>query len=257
MQRIRAKKLSDVIMEQIESMILDGNLTAGQRLPAERELAEKFAVSRPSLREAIQKLEAKGLVYRRQGGGTFVQSELALLENAPLLELIASRPESQFDLLEFRLALEGMAAYYAALRGTEAQKQEIQQAYKAVQKLQQQEPDNQAAQAKALSSFYQQMIQASHNMVMLHIFRGLLPLLEDNIRRNLEVLCADPDVSEQMNRQRVRILDAIVASDPEQARLASNEHLAFIEETLLNINRQNSNLQRSLRRIELPQNHET
>ncbi|GAA0354183.1 pyruvate dehydrogenase complex transcriptional repressor PdhR [Bowmanella denitrificans] len=253
MQRIRARKLSEVIMEQLESMILDGKLAAGERLPSERELAERFAVSRPSLREAIQKLEVKGLVVRKQGGGTFVQTKLALLENAPLLELIASRPESQFDLLEFRLALEGMAAYYAALRGDERQIAAIRQAYAAVKQVQEQSVRDIEAEASALASFYLEMIQASHNMVMLHIFRGLQPLLKDNIRRNLEVLSAYPDVSEQIDRQRVRILDAIVASDPDQARLASNEHLAFIEETLLNINRQNTNMQRTLRRIEMPE----
>ncbi|GAB3011384.1 GntR family transcriptional regulator [Bowmanella dokdonensis] len=253
MQRIRAKKLSDVILEQLESMILDGNLAAGQKLPSERDLAEQFAVSRPSLREAIQKLEAKGLVQRKQGGGTFVQTKLALLENAPLLDLIASRPESQFDLLEFRLALEGMAAYYAALRGTEDQIQAIQEAFAEVRAAQRQEPRDILLEAATLAEFYLQMMQASHNMVMQHIFRGLKPLLQDNIRRNLEVLSTYPEVSEQIDRQRVKILDAIVASDPEQARLASNEHLAFIEETLLNINRQNTNMQRSLRRIEMPE----
>ncbi|MDF2178412.1 pyruvate dehydrogenase complex transcriptional repressor PdhR [Aliiglaciecola sp. CAU 1673] len=250
MQRIQAKKLSDVIVEQIESMILDGKLIAGQRLPAERDLAEQFDVSRPSLREAIQKLEAKGLVNRKQGGGTFVQTRLALVENAPLLELIAAKPESQFDLLEFRHALEGMAAYYAALRGTPQQVEAIQAAFVEVKAVQQQQDI--AAEAKALAGFYLEMIQASQNMVLLHIFRGLQPLLQDNIRRNLEVLSSQPQLSEQINRQRLRILDAIVAGDPEQARRASNEHLAFIEETLLNINRQDSRTQRSLRRIEMP-----
>ncbi|GGO68792.1 pyruvate dehydrogenase complex transcriptional repressor PdhR [Bowmanella pacifica] len=253
MQRIRATKLSDVIMEQLESMILDGKLTPGERLPSERDLAERFAVSRPSLREAIQKLEVKGLVVRKQGGGTFVQSKLAVLENAPLLELIASRPESQFDLLEFRLALEGMAAYYAALRGNEQQIEAIKQAYEKVRLAQENDRSDFEAHAQGLASFYLEVIQASHNMVMLHIFMGLQPLLKDNIRRNLEVLSTYPEVSEQIDRQRVRILDAIVASDPEQARLASNEHLAFIEETLLDINRQNTNMQRTLRRIEMPE----
>ena len=54
------KKLADVITEQLESMILDGSLLAGQRLPPERELAEQFQVSRPSLREAIGNLQARG-----------------------------------------------------------------------------------------------------------------------------------------------------------------------------------------------------
>lgn len=57
--KINQPKISDVIMNQLEQMILEGSLQPGQKLPPERELALQFEVSRPSLREAIQKLEAK------------------------------------------------------------------------------------------------------------------------------------------------------------------------------------------------------
>ena len=67
--KIRQPKLSDVIEQQLERLILEGTLRPGQKLPPERELAVQFDVSRPSLREAIQRLEAKGLLLRRQGGG--------------------------------------------------------------------------------------------------------------------------------------------------------------------------------------------
>ena len=103
--KIKAAKLSDVILQQLENMILEGSLAPGEKLPPERELAKQFEVSRPSLREAIQKLEAKGLVTRRQGGGTFVKNQLEEGLTDPLFDLISKHPESQFDLLEFRHAL--------------------------------------------------------------------------------------------------------------------------------------------------------
>lgn len=65
--KIRQPKLSDVIEQQLEFLILEGTLRPGEKLPPERELAKQFDVSRPSLREAIQRLEAKGLLLRRQG----------------------------------------------------------------------------------------------------------------------------------------------------------------------------------------------
>ncbi len=247
MQRIQSKKLSDVIAEQLEGMILDGSLLAGQKLPPERELAENFAVSRPSLREAIQKLEAKGLVYRKQGGGTFVKRKLTAMVADPLLEMIATRPETQFDLLEFRHALEGMAAYYAALRG---QPEECAALKRALDQLPA-ETDDKDAEAGAVSDFYLLMAQASHNIVLQHVMRSLQPMLKDNIQRNFLVLANQPGVTEQMSRHRRMIVDAIIAQDPEQARQASYEHLAYIEETLLNINRQDSRMQRALRRIEV------
>jgi len=248
-QRIQTRKLSDDIMEHLESMIIDGSYLAGQKLPAERELAEKFAVSRPSIREAIQKLEAKNLVERKQGGGTFVKRQLNALVTDPLLALLSARPETQFDLLEFRHALEGMAAYYAALRG---QPEDYQALEKALNDL----PagidiKDKSVEAEALVNFYLTMALAAHNVVLLHVMRSLQTLLKDNIQRNLEVLASQSKDQENIIKQRKNIVKAILQRDPEQARLASNEHLAYIEETLLNINRQDMRMQRALRRIEV------
>ena len=87
--KIRQPKLSDVIEQQLEFLILEGTLRPGEKLPPERELAKQFDVSRPSLREAIQRLEAKGLLLRRQGGGTFVQNSLWQSFSDPLVELLS------------------------------------------------------------------------------------------------------------------------------------------------------------------------
>ena len=86
---VKQAKLSDVILRQLEALILEGSLQAGEKLPPERELAKQFDVSRPSLREAIQKLEAKGLVNRRQGGGTFVSDQILSGLSDPLFELMS------------------------------------------------------------------------------------------------------------------------------------------------------------------------
>lgn len=248
MQPLQTPKLSDVIAEKLRGWLLDGDLQAGQRLPSERELAEQFAVSRPSLREAIQKLEAQGLLCRKQGGGTFVAPQLAPSLSDPLLQLLAAEPESQFDLLEFRHALEGMAAFYAALRGTEEELQTLQQK---LQDLEDTLPCGDIeGQAKALVAFYLRMAEVSGNRVLQHVMRGLLPLLQENIQANLAMLTKQPQAAEKIHRQRQRILAAIVASDPEGARKASNEHLAFIEATLLEMNSKDSKMLRALRRLE-------
>lgn len=130
--KIRQPKLSDVIEQQLEFLILEEHCVP-EKLPPERELAKQFDVSRPSLREAIQRLEAKGLLLRRQGGGTFVQSSLWQSFSDPLVELLSDHPESQFDLLETRHALEGIAAYYAALRSTDEDKDRIRELHHAIE----------------------------------------------------------------------------------------------------------------------------
>lgn len=249
---IQPKKLAEVIAEQLETMLLDGQWLPGQKLPSERDLAAQFSVSRPSLREAIQMLVSKGLLYRKQGGGTYVNDQLTAQVADPLLELLATRPEGQFDLLEFRHALEGMAAYYAALRGSEDDYTALLQAFENVQE--KIKSNDLAHQAEALADFYLCMAKGAHNIVLIHVMGNLSALLRENIQGNLQVLQSNPEACEQIHGQRKEILDAIVARNPEDARKASNAHLAFIEQTLLEINSQDSRMQRALRRIEITRN---
>ncbi len=276
---IKQPKLSDVITERLESMILDGTLAAGEKLLPERLLAEKFQVSRPSLREAIQNLQAKGLIERKQGGGTFITQNLSAKMTDPLSALVASRPETQFDLLEFRHALEGMAAYYAALRGQPEDYLALNNALNSLPSLHnspghltvagENETDaeqNLSAQSKvqtdtdtekeaqALVEFYLTMAKASHNMVLLHVMRSMQGMLIDNIKRNLEMLRDGADVEVQIREQRHAIVQAISCQDPEAARTASNKHLGFVESTLLDINKRDVKLQRAMRRIEVKEN---
>ena len=247
--KIKAAKLSDVILEQLENMILEGSLMPGEKLPPERELAKQFEVSRPSLREAIQKLEAKGLVTRRQGGGTYVKNQLEQGLTDPLFDLISKHPESQFDLLEFRHALEGMAAYYAALRG---QPEDYQALRSALEELPTPGKDeSKREQAEALGRFYIIMARASHNMVLLHVMSTMQSMLIENIERNLEMLALHTTVVDDIARQRREIVEAIASRDPEAARQACNAHLAFIEKTLLDIYQRDSRVQRALRRLEI------
>ncbi len=243
--KIKTAKLSDVILEQLENMILEGSLAPGQKLPPERELAKQFEVSRPSLREAIQKLEVKGLVTRRQGGGTYIKNQLEEGMTDPLFELISKHPESQFDLLEFRHALEGIAAYYAALRGTETDFAEVKISFDKISCETELE-----AKAKAINEFHFAVAEASHNVVLLHLVRGMQSLLEQSILQNLTVLVEKDDVREQLAEHRKALFNAVIEGQPQHAREASNAHLAFIEEALLEAGKEHSRIKRSLRRTQ-------
>ncbi|MGL4473908.1 MAG: pyruvate dehydrogenase complex transcriptional repressor PdhR [Shewanella sp.] len=242
--KINQPKISDVIMQHLERMILEGSLQPGQKLPAERELAIQFEVSRPSLREAIQKLEAKGLLLRRQGGGTYVKEQLWQSLADPIVELMQNDRESQYDLLEFRHATEGMMAYFAALRGTDADMQHIKKMILEVETAKGIE-----AQSHAIVRFYRAIAEASHNVAMLHLVLSLTPVLHNNVAENLELLSRREDASTMANDHRRALLAAIVRRDPEGAREASNEHLSYIEEVMLAVRDEDSRLQRSLRRL--------
>ena len=244
-ERVKVAKISDQIVSQIEAMIVDGRFEAGQKLPAERELAQQFSVSRQSLREAIQKLEAKGLLERRHGGGTFVTDSVNESVTTPLFELLAKHPESQFDLLEFRHALEGISSFYAALRGTDADLDRIEFSINSIMDSQTRAIDEQV---QSLVNFYLRIAEASHNVVLLHVVQGMRELLAENIKQNLEVLANNPSVVEQLNQHRLQIAKAIIDGQPEQARDACHQHLSYIEQALMEMTKEQSRIRRSLRR---------
>ncbi|MDO6706466.1 pyruvate dehydrogenase complex transcriptional repressor PdhR [Photobacterium sp. 1_MG-2023] len=247
-KRIRQAKLSDVIEQELERLILEGIWSPGHQLPPERELARQFDVSRPSVREAIQRLEAKHLLTRRQGGGTFVSNQLWQSFSDPLLDLLAAHPETQLDLLESRHALEGLAAYYAALRGNEEDFDRIRDCHSRIQEAQQQ--GDLKSEAAAVMQYLIAVTESAHNLVLLHIIRSLAPLLEQNVYQNFELLNRRPEVVEKVSKHRADIVQAIVSGQPEMAREASHAHLAYIEETLLDLTLEDSRRERSLRRIQ-------
>ncbi len=249
-QRIKPTKLADVIASQLEQLILEGSLSPGERLPAERELARQFEVSRPSVREAVQRLEAKQLLVRRQGGGTFVRKTLKSALSEPLFELLNTHPEAQGDLLEFRHALEGIAAFYAAQRGTP-------QEYAQLQACQQSIAEAQAAQdvkaeAQGVVAFYLAVAEASHNAVVLHLMRAIAPLLESNVLHNLKSLYRREGVGPQVLAHRERLLRAILDGDAERARAAAYQLLQYVEQMLESIGAADARQARSLRRHPAP-----
>lgn len=246
--KIRQLKLPDVIEQQLEFLILEGTLRPGEKLPPERELAKQLDVSRPSLREAILRLEARGLLVRRQGDGTFIQSTLWRSFCDPLVDLLEQHAESQYDLLETRHALEGIAAYYAALRGTDDDLARISECYQLIEYAQQ--SGKLDAEASAVLQFQIAVTEAAHNVVLLHLVRCMEPMLAHNLHQNFELLYASQEMYPLVSAHRTHIYAAIMARQPEQARDASHRHLAFIEEILLDRNREQSRRERSLRRLQ-------
>jgi len=233
--QVRQRRLSDDIVLQLEAMILEGSLKAGERLPAERMLAERFGVSRPSLREAIQKLVARGLLISRQGGGNYVAAELGSTFSDPLLQLLESNPAAQRDLLEFRHTLEGSCAYYAALRATTPDHQRLREAYEALQACYAE--DGQASRAEegaADARFHLAIAEASHNAVLLHTSRGLFDLLRHNVVTNIGGLYLQrSETRERLREQHHALYQAIIEGRAEEARRCSQLHIDYVQAVLI------------------------
>jgi len=244
---MRRPRLSDQIAERLEGMIAEGTFKPGERLPAERVLAESLEVSRPSLREAIQKLASKGLLHTRPGGGSYVTENLEPRFVEPLLDLLRDQPESRFDVLEIRHALEGMAAYYAALRATDEDRTNIKAQFESM--IAMHGSDDPMDEARADAQFHLSIVEGAHNLVLLHVMRGLFTLLQSSIEHNLDKLYTIPRVFEPLSRQHENLMKAVVAGEPERARQAAQDHMIFVEESLQRIDQQEAREERSLRRM--------
>lgn len=241
------RKLSDDIAEKLQTLIMEGSLKPGDRLPAERTLAENFGVSRPSLREAIQKLQNQGLLITRRGGGTTVAENLNPEFVDPLVSFFKDHPESRFDVLEVRHSLEGNAAWHAAIRANDEDKQHIKNCFDKMMKMH--GSDDPMDEARADADFHLSIVEASHNLVLLHMMRGLFSLLQNSISHNLGKLYTVPRVFEPLSNQHRELMEAVIAGDPEKARLAAQNHLAFVEDSLKDIDSEEQRKTRSLRRL--------
>ena len=231
---VRQRRLSDDIVERLESMILEGSLKVGERLPPERTLAEQFGVSRPSLREAIQKLAARGLLVSRQGGGTYVAEKLGSTFSDPLIELLGSSEEAQRDLLEFRHTLEGSCAYYAALRATPVDHQRLTEAFEALQLCYvMPAEDGRESEGLADARFHLAIAEASHNAILLHTIKGLFDLLKRNVVTNIGGMYALRVETRDMLMQQHRALyEAVIAGRAEEAREIAQRHISYVQDVL-------------------------
>lgn len=247
---VRQRRLSDDIVERLEAMILEGSLKSGERLPPERALAEQFGVSRPSLREAIQKLAARGLLVSRQGGGTYVAETLGSTFSDPLLQLLENNPEAQRDLLELRHTLEGSCAYYAALRATEVDHERLRKAFEALQDCYaRQDEASREEEGAADARFHLAIAEASHNAVLLHTIKGLFDLLKRNVVTNIGGMYAQrSETRDHLMEQHRELYQAIIEGRAEEARAVSNRHIHYVQEVLTEVRQQAQRLARSQRR---------
>ncbi len=226
--RIKPERLSDAIARQLETMILEGVLKPGEKLPPERQLAHRLSVSRPSLREAIQKLEHSGLVESRHGGGTFVRDAIASALTEPLGEVLARHPQAALDFIELRATLEGMSAYYAAERGTAEDRALLTRRFQAMEEAHTTPGLQGSPEDERDADFHVAIAEASHNIMLLHVMRSLLGMIRKDVVFNRAQLYAEPGARDRLLEQHRAVYEAIMARDPEAARDAAQTHMAHV-----------------------------
>ncbi|SAL10234.1 GntR family transcriptional regulator [Caballeronia arvi] len=220
MNERKSPGLADRIYNDILNSITEGEFKEGDRLLTEHALAERFATSRPTVREALARLRADGIIVTRRGSGTIVgrRPDPDLRRFAPLETLSDIR-----RCYEFRVVTEAGAAELAALKASDEDIRAIQDAWDHLERVVE---SQQGIGAKDDFAFHLAVARASKNQFFISVLSFIEEQIEFgmNLSRNLSFV-------KTLERQRVvqrehrEVLDAIRARDSARAGKAMKSHL--------------------------------
>lgn len=219
-QPIAKKRIHDQISAQINQMIAEGFLKPGDQLPSERELAERFKVSRNSVRDALRTLEAKGLLEIRQGGGTYVREARLSELYQSMLEALVDQKERTRAILQVRYIIEPGVAFFAAKNATTELLQKLEELIA-------------RHEAKAIagdpgveedSQFHNTIAQMTGNQYLIWLLR----LINEHFEGTRDAVLKYQGSSSRKGHRNV--LQALKNRDPEEARKAMEAHLKDVME---------------------------
>ncbi len=229
-QPVTPEKLSQAVIRQIEQLILRGILRPGERLPPERDLAERLKVSRPSLRDAIATLQETGLLSAKPGAGVFVADVLGSAFSPALIQLFARHDEAVFDYLSFRRDMEALAAERAAKLASDTDLAVVRTVFDKMEAAHSKRNVDEEAQLDA--QFHMAIVEASHNVIMLHMMRSMYDLLQGGVFYNRQVMFKQRTSRAVLLDQHRQINAALQARDSAAARAAVETHLDYVERAL-------------------------
>lgn len=230
-QPVKRTRAYEDIVRQLADMVREGELKPGDRLPAERELAAAFGVGRPTLRQALTVLAQAGVVEVIPGSGVYlrkpVQESPGDLGQAMGL-LLMTEQQNLHDILELRAAIEGEAAYLAALRRTPEQAAKLQTAFDNLCEAY----DTRGVAAEEDFQFHFVVAEATGNPVLLKVMASLADLNRRQLVATTLSLYHEPDRISALRREHEAILAPILAQRPDDARAAMVNHLRHVSERL-------------------------
>ena len=222
LQTVKKTRVYEAIVAQLTSLILEGEIKPGEKLPSERELCEQFGVGRNSVREATRSLESARLVETRQGEGTFVTAHPESMVHM-ISEKISSDAESGIHhLFEARMVLEPQIAALAAERVTGAELEDLEDTL---------HRQHGAVEGGGLgleedTQFHLGLAEAAKNQFLHHLLSSLLNTLSEMRERSLG---RDESARFRSWEAHQEILDAVSNKDQNKAVADMISHLVDIK----------------------------
>ena len=224
----RQNRLYRGVADQMLAMIVSGAYPSGGRLPPERELAEQFSVSRPTIREAIIALEAQGYVRIKSGSGVYVLPQERTGNSTPNHE--PARAGSAFELTEARALIEGEAAALAARMVTPEQLNALEQA---LEELRDETQNGKLLSERADKNFHQIIADATHNPLVVEMISDLWRIRNNtpHIHNAYQAICEVDSAARYKEHEAIFL--AIKSRDALAARQAMHDHFERILSKLI------------------------
>jgi GntR family transcriptional repressor for pyruvate dehydrogenase complex len=221
-ERVQRLKVADSVAEQLERLILDGNYEVGEKLPAERALAEEFGVGRSSMREAIRTVESYGLLRTDHGIGVFVVSNRKQLLVPS--DLILSGEYTINHLFQVRAALEGAAAAAATENITQDQSDQLLRIFE-----QSAGDISDEAFVELDGDLHGAISRASGNPLFVHLSETIEPLFVMYSQRVIRL----PGRREAALAGHRRIIQAVISGSPQEAQSAAVAHITEVQKDIV------------------------
>jgi GntR family transcriptional repressor for pyruvate dehydrogenase complex len=217
LNKIQNSKISELVLQTIFDSISEGKIKLGEELPPERDLSEMLGISRGSLRESLAILEFLGIIENRGNRKVVVRDAERVKKTLSILKL-SYQKDIFLDYLEFRRAVEALAAELACLRATEEDIKKIKEAVKDLED----DPENIDADYR----FHISLAEASHNVFLVAIEEFMVSILESSRNRAMQ----KPGRKFEIIKENKEIVNAIEQRDVKLAREKMLVHLSNIEQ---------------------------
>ncbi|MER7859612.1 FadR/GntR family transcriptional regulator [Amycolatopsis sp. NPDC058340] len=222
LSRLNRAKLYEQVVERIKAHVEESGLHAGDKLPSERDLAERLGVSRASIKQAIVVLEVQGLLESRHGGGTYLRNDH--LDVEPVDELVARRSRLP-EVLEAREAMETKLAELAALRRSDEDLAAIDAALEFMKS----EIEDGGHGAEGDRRFHEAITAAANNALLAEFMRSIDTQIAESRNESLR----QPGRPWRSLSQHHKIAEAIRAGAPKAAANAMRQHVQTVSKVRL------------------------
>jgi len=222
-ESIENKKISQVVIEQIQDMIMRGELKNGDKLPPERELTQTLNIGRPALREALKALEVIGLIESRHGQGNFIVNNTENSFFKPLSLSFKLSNGNIEEILELRHLIENYTVKQAAINANAKDLERLYELYECLI-----EAETTELKSHYDKEFHYEIAKISKNTLINNLLESTSYLFDNFINKTVRMSFFEEDSIEKLYEEHLNVIKAIEKHDSEEASKFMDLHLRQI-----------------------------